>query len=466
MKRSVITSYISGLRDLSHGESFLKILKYFFPEYITALLLYSALHLIDAYFVGNLKSTSTYATIGVTNTLLHFIIKIAEGFSVGSIVLTGQYNGAKDYKSVGHTFANTFWVTCILGTTIALALYIGAYWIYYFYGVSDKMIGIGIPFLRLRAFGIFFTFIYYGFIAFLRGIKNTKIPMYTTIFGALVFLFFDYALIFGKFGFPQLKLQGSALATIIQYIVMLSVAAFAVLYNSDNKKYSINLFSPVSTWSSVKRLFSLSWPVILDKSTMAIAYIWLGAMLAPMGTAVIACFTVIKDLERIAFLPAIACAQVITLLVSNDFGAANFDGIKSNIKKVIFVASVFVFLTLFILLLSPKFFISLFDHKNSFTDLATRVFPILSPLVFLDLIQLILSGAMRAIGHGKVVMWTRFAVVFGVFFPISSYISKMPISDNGMKFVLIYGIFYICSIFMNLVYINKLRSDSWKTPGI
>jgi len=465
MKRGVIGSYLSGITDLAHGESYSKILKYFFPEYITALLLYSALHLIDAYFVGNLKSTSTYATIGVTNTLLHFIIKIAEGFSVGSIVLTGQYNGAKDYKSVGHTFANTFWVTCMLGTTIALTLYFGAYWIYYLYGVSDKMINIGIPFLRLRALGVFFTFIYFGFIAFLRGIKNTKIPMYTSVVGAIVFLFFDYVLIFGKFGFPKLNLQGSALATIIQYMIMLLLAAYTVLFNSDYKKYSINLFATVSTWSSIKRLFSISWPVIMDKSIMAIAYIWMGAMIATMGTHVIACFTVIKDLERIAFLPAIAFAQVITLLVSNDFGALNFEGIKTNIKKVVFLASIFVFMTLFILLLSPKYFISFFDHKNSFTDIAARVFPIISPLVFLDIVQLILSGAMRAIGDVKVVMWTRFVVIFGLFFPISYYISTLSINDHGMKFTLIYGIFYICSIFMNFVYINKLRSDNWKTPG-
>lgn len=465
MKRGVISSYLSGITDLSHGETYTRILQYFFPEYITALLLYSALHLIDAYFVGNLKSTSTYATIGVTSTLLHFIIKIAEGFSVGSIVLTGQYNGAKDYKSVGHTFANTFWVTCLLGSTIALTLYFGAYWIYYLYGVSDKMINIGIPFLRIRAFGIFFTFIYFGFIAFLRGIKNTKIPMYTSVVGALVFIFFDYALIFGKFGFPKLNLQGSAFATIIQYSVMLSLAVYAVLCNPGNKKYSIHLLSAVSSLSSVKRLFSLSWPVIMDKSIMAIAYIWLGAMVAPMGTKIIACFTVIKDLERIAFLPAIAFAQVITLLVSNDYGALNFEGIKTNIKKVVFLASIFVFLTLSILLMSPKYFISFFDHKNSFTDVAARVFPIISPLVFLDIVQLILSGAMRAIGDVKVVMWTRFVVIFCLFFPLSYYISGLPINDHGMKFTLIYGIFYICSIFMNFVYINKLRSDNWKTPG-
>lgn len=462
MKKGIFSSYIHGIKDIATGESYSNILKYFFPEYITALMLYSALHLLDAHWIAHLKSTSAYATLGVTNTLMHFIMKIAEGVSVGSIVLCGQHNGAGNYEKVGRTLTDTFWLTCIVGATISGSLYFGAYLIYQLYGVPAEMINLGIPFLRLRAIGVFFTFVYFAFVAFLRGIKNTRTPMNIFVIGAGIFIFFDYALIFGKFGFPEMKFYGSALATTIQYASMFVMSAYVVLVNEDNKKYCINLFAHLSNFTNVKRLMVLSWPVVVDKATMAAAYIWLGAMIAPMGKYALASLTVIKDMERIAFLPAIAFAQVITFLASNDFGASNFGGIKSNIKKTIFLSSIFCFVFLFGFSYNPKFFISFFDQKDAFTQFASQVFPILSVFVFFDLVQLVLSGALRGIGDVKIVMWTRMVVCFGWFFPASYYISKMAIADQVMKFTLIYVMFYIGNMIMTAVYINRFRAYSWK----
>ncbi len=465
MKKGVLSSYFDGIMDISRGESYSNILKFFFPEFIASLVLYSALNLLDSSWIAHLKSTSSYATLGVTNTLLHFIIKIAEGLSVGSIILCGQYNGANNYQKVGRTLIDTFWITCIVGFVFASLLYFGAYWIYYFLGVPAKMISLGVPFLKMRAIGIFFTFVYFGLISFFKGIKDTKTPMTIYVLGALVFIFFDYALIFGQFGFPQMKLNGSALATVIQYGFMLIIAACIILFNKNYRTYGIKFFNDLTDLSTVKRLMFLSWPVILDKATMALAYIWLGAMIAPMGKYALASFTVIKDIERFAFLPAIAFAQIITFLASNDYGASNLDGIKTNIKKVIFLASIFVFALLLIFTINPKYFIQFFDKKDVFTEFSAKILPILNIFVFFDLIQLILSAALRGVGDVKIVMWTRLVLCLGCFFPVSYFISSLHITDQALKFLLIYGMFYVCNVFMTVVYINRFRSNMWNASS-
>ena len=61
MKKSLLASYIYGIRDLAHGESYSRLFRYFFPEFITALALYSAPYIVDALFIADLKSTSAYA---------------------------------------------------------------------------------------------------------------------------------------------------------------------------------------------------------------------------------------------------------------------------------------------------------------------------------------------------------------------------------------------------------------------
>ncbi len=462
MKKGLLSSYIFGITDSQNGKSYERIIRYFIPEFITALVLYSFLKLLDAAWIAHLKSTSMYATLGVTNTLLHFIIKVAEGLSVGTIVLTGCYNGIEKFKEAGRSLVDAFWTTVFLGLTISGGLYFGAPYIYAWYGVPVDMIAMGVPFLRLRALSILFMFVYFALIGFLRGIKNTKAPMSIFMIGALVFIFFDYALIFGKFGFTRMELMGSAMASVLQYGSMLLLAVGYIFFVPRHRKYSLELFSVFKSGSQLKQLFYLSWPVMLDKAAMSMAYIWLGAMIAPMGKYALASFSVVKDLERFAFLPAIAFAQVVTFLVSNDYGIKNWQGIKSNIKKILFISSVMVSFSLFALSMYPHYFVSFFDKQGEFIGLAARVLPILSVLVFFDLLQLILSGAMRGASNVKIVMVTRVVVCIGYFMPVSYFFSKLLLVDPTVKFLLIYGSFYVGNGLMSFVYINRFRGEQWK----
>jgi len=462
MKKKLVTSYIAGIVDQEHGESCSTILGYFVPEFITALVLYSLLYLIDAWWIADLKSTSAYATVGVTNTLLHFIMKIAEAFSVGAVVTSGHYNGVGNTKAVGKALGEAFWVTVLGGGTVAALLFFGAYPIYYIYGVPAKMISLGVPFLRLRAVSIFLMFVHFAFVGFLRGIKQPRIHMQIFLVGAALFLFFDYALIFGKFGMPEMRLQGSALAAIIQYGVMLMLVLAYLLYDKNMRPYSINLLEPIQSMQGMRELLRISWPVMLDKGTLAASYLWLGAMINPMGKYAIASYTVIKDLERLAIQPAAAFAQVITFIVSNAYGRQDWYGIKSGIKKTVFLSSIFVFTILFILSLWPERFIQFFDQKGKFTAFSAKIFPVLSILVFFDLLQLILSGALRGAGDVRTVMWVRLSVCLFYFVPTSWLLAHLPIENVMLKFLIVYSSFYIGNALMSVIYINRFRGERWQ----
>ncbi len=466
IKKNMMASYISGITDYEHGESYGTILGYFYPEFISALLLYSLPLWLDSWFVSQLGSTAAYATLGATNQLIHLIIKLAESISVGAIIMSGQYNGMKAYENVGRSGRDTFWITTLVGLVVALTLYFFAYDIYLWYGVSPAIIHLGIPFLQLRAASVLFTFIYFALVGFLRGVKNTKTPMQIFVMGSVIFMVFDYLLIFGHCGCPRMELLGSAVASLIQYASMSIAALVYIWWNPEYRKYGIDLMKGVADLSYIKTLFFLSWPVMIDKATMAWAYIWLGKMINPMGTTTVAAFHVVKDIERFAFLPAIAFAQVITVLVNNDYGVGQWEAIKSNLKKVCFLASLMVFCILCLFAVNPTAIIQFFDKSGEFTPLAAYAFPILSVLVFFDLVQLILSGALRGASNVRIVMYARLIICLGYFVPCSYFLSKMHFQDQALKFVLIYGSFYFGNALMSIAYINRFRSEEWKNSAL
>lgn len=462
-KKSLLTSYLSGITD-NAGERYQTILGYFWPELVTAFLVSSVLNLIDASMIGHLKSTTMYATQGVALTIVLFLNKMAEGLSVGTVIACGQYNGMRRFADVGRAAMSAFWVTIVVGGVIAASLYLGAGSIFIFLQVPDKMALVGAAFMRLRVVSVFLFFIYMALIGFLRGVKNTRAPMVFFLIGGVTFIFFDYALIFGRFGFPALELMGSAVASIIQNAVMLAVALGYILYDKHMRKYSIEMFKSFDLRATVE-IIKLSCPIILDKALLAAAKIWLVRLIAPMGKVALASFSVIRDMEQFAFVPAVAFASVITLLVSNDYGAANWLGIKSNIKKVLFMASGLVFAILLCFAIFPEFFIQLFDTKGSFVLFAATVFPVISVMVLFDLLQVILAGALRGAANVRVVMVTRLIVCLCIFMPLSYWFSVLPISNILVKFTLIYGSFYLADGVMSIVYVWWFRRDAWRSSA-
>lgn len=465
-RKRLIPSFIAGLQDFTDGESYRSIFAYFLPEFISALMLTSFLNMCDALWIAKLKSTSTYATLNVTTNFIHFMLKVAEGLTIGSVVLCGQYNGLTNYKTAGRVLRDVFWINVVVGCFFSSILFFGAPYIYAWYGVPERMIALGTPYLKLQAARVFLMFIYLSLVGFLRGIKNTRIPMYIFIAGGCTFLFFDYALIHGNFGFPAMHLQGSALASIIQYALMSSIIFFYLLLNQDIKKYEIQLWGGISSWHNIKHILNLSWPTIIDKATLAASYIWLGSLITPMGKYAIASFGVIKDLERFALIPAAAFAQVITFLVSNAYGVQDWKGIKSNIKKILFLSSTMVLSILAFFSFNAHRIIPYFDHKTKFTAFSAGILPYLSMLAFFDVLQLILSGALRGASNVKIVMMVRVGTILCIFLPLSYVLSKIPMQDSMVKFFLIYSSFYVVNAIMSIMYVYRLRGEKWKENQI
>jgi len=448
--------YLSLLvKDSQSGQSYSAILKYFLPEFITALILYSLPYFVDCFFIAHLKSMEIYTISGVVDNVLNLFVKIAEGLSIGTVALAGYHNGLKKYENVGKSFVDAFWVSVFIGGIISFILYVGGYWVFKIYSFSESSIHMGLPFLKIRAIAMFLMFVFFACVGFLRAIKNTFVPMVLFGIGSVVFIFFDYCLIFGNFGFPQLGLQGSAVSYLLQYIVMLVCAIFYIVYFSYYNKYEIRILDGVSSLASVFRLLAISLPIVVDKAIMAFAYIWLSKVLLSLGHSALASFSVIKLMERMAFVPAVAFSQVITFLVSNDVGLEKWDDIRGNIIKVLLLASGMVALLLSIGSCYPHEIIYLIDKNKEFGGLAAAVFPALSILVFFDLLQLILSGALRGACDVQTVMLTRVSIVCFYFIPVSYALSRLPMQSDVLKFFLIYGSFFIGNALMSIVYIRK-----------
>jgi multidrug resistance protein, MATE family len=448
------------------GDSYKQILHYWWPEMISGSIIFILPMLLDAMIVAQLRSTSTYGALGIANTFLHMITKMAESISVATVAVVGHFNGAKKYKKAWEALGDSFWSTIFVGFIPFILIFSFSTQIYMWLGTPEHIAQIGSPYLKLRAVGVLLSFIYLGFFGFLRGVKNTKTPMQILVSGIMVFLFFDYALVLGKFGFPQLKLVGSATATIIQFSIMIIICMIYILKNKEYKLYFSKAFFRLFNLKGALHILNISWPIAIDKTALASCYIYLNKLINPMGKYAIASYSVVKDLERFAMLPGIAFATVITLLVSNRLGAKDKVGARANIRKVLQMAGIMVSIILLIICFNTPYFLKFFDLKNKFAPFAAKAFPFISILVIFDFIQLILSGVLRGAGDVRALMIIRVFGCVAFFYPVATLLSKITYPSDIIRFIFLYGSFYLYTGFIGLLCILRLKWKRVKTDKI
>lgn len=142
-------------------------------------------------------------------------------------------------------------------------------------------------------------------------------------------------------------------------------------------------------------------------------------------------------------------------------GAGNWSGVKQDIKKVLILSSLAVGCVLLGFSLYARPLISLFDQRGDFTDFAARAFPVISALALLDLLQLILAAALRGAGDVKTVMIVRILACSLFFVPASWLFSNFSFDSALVKFILVYGSFYLNDGIMSLIYVKRLSGQRW-----
>ena len=202
---------------------------------LLSLLAQNVINVTDTAFLGHVSEVALGAS-AMGGLFYICVFTIAFGFSTGSQIVIARRNGEGRYSDVGPVMIQgimflfvmallLFGFTKAFGGNIMRLL------------VSSESIYEGtMEFLNWRIYGFFFSFINVMFRALYIGITRTKVLTINAIVMALTNVVLDYALIFGKFGLPEMGIKGAAIASVlaeassILFFVMLGLVALSALF--------------------------------------------------------------------------------------------------------------------------------------------------------------------------------------------------------------------------------------------
>lgn len=192
------------------------------------------LNMVDTIMVGRL-GVLELSGVGAANRITFISQVICFGFYTGITVFLAQYWGIKDIKNIHRTLGIAYTSGFLLCALFTLAATIFAYPLMSLFSDDTAVIQYAVDYLRIVCFTYPISAISFLIIFASRSVHRLLFP---TIFNATALLtntFFNYCLIFGKFGFPAWGVKGAAVATLgARIIEMLLLLSYVYIFSKDH----------------------------------------------------------------------------------------------------------------------------------------------------------------------------------------------------------------------------------------
>lgn len=217
-------------------------------------------NLVDTYFVGQL-GTVQLAAMSFTFPVVMTFGNLAMGLGIGASSVIARAIGKGDYTKVQqYTIASLSLALLVVMAFVILGL-LTIEPLFQTLGAGPDVLPLIKEYMQIWYLGMLFLVVPMVGINAIRAAGNTLSPALIMVFAAVINIFLDRLLIFGEFGFPQLELQGAALATVISRAVTL-VAVLIVLRIKENllSRRHPNITKTLEYWQEI---LSIGCPVAI-----------------------------------------------------------------------------------------------------------------------------------------------------------------------------------------------------------
>lgn len=386
---------------------------------------------IDNIMVGQL-GTAQLAAVSLGNSFMFIAMSLGIGFSTAITPLVAEADGANDFAKGKSAFKHGLFLCTVLGVFLFLLVFF-AKPLMYLMKQPVEVVELAIPYLDLVAFSLIPLVVFQAFKQFSDGLSLTKYPMYATIVANVVNVGFNYVLIFGKFGFPEMGIVGAAYGTLISRFVMVAHIWWLLKGREKSKHFVTNIKILVLDKTMINKLIGLGAPSAMQmffEVAIFTAAIWLSGLL---GKNPQAANQIALNLSSMTFMVAMGLSVASMIRVGNQKGLQKYFELRRIAFSLFLLGFIFavVFGILFLIFSEalPKLYVD-FDDVINFKD-NTEVVKIASQLLIAsaifqisDSLQVIVLGALRGLQDVKIPTLITFIAYWLIGFPISWILGK------------------------------------------
>ncbi|MBC5996602.1 MATE family efflux transporter [Romboutsia ilealis] len=432
-----------------------KILQIGVPISLQGLITFSV-NMTDTMMLGSLGEVILSASSLANQFCLIFLI-INYGLGGGSGVLTGQFWGQKDTDSINKTLSILLRFSLIFAVLLMLAAQIMPEKIMGVYTTEADVIKQGAMYLKI----ISLSFIMQGIVAtstiVLRTIGTVNVGLIASGCSFLVNIILNYMLIFGKFGAPELGIQGAAIGTLVARIIEFTIIVYHLL--KSDKKIQFKLKYLFSTDQVIlKKYIKIGFPVLVSDIILVLGMNMLSVIMGRMGSEMVAGNSISNIVNQFTMIFLQGVSSASSVIIGNTIGEGNIEKAQERGITFLVLSLILGIVSAIIILLSKNVIVDFYNVSDSTKQIA---YALLNSTAFIAVFSftsgILTKGVLRAGGDTKFLMIADVLFLWAASIPLG-YVA-------GIVFNLPPGIVFIAlkidEIIKSLWCIKRLSGKKW-----
>lgn len=322
--------------------------------------------LTDTAFLGRVSAIALGASM-MAGIYYYVFSTLAWGFAIGVQIIIARRLGEGRLERIGVVFEH--------GLIFVLGLSIGLFLLLHYFTAdllgniiqSPHIYKAATEYMDYRHYGIIFVCFNFLFRALYIGLSNTKVISFSTALMAGVNIFLDYALIFGKLGFPEMGIGGAALASMCAEI---SAFFFFILYTIAKlplKTYTLFAFHKIEGWL-MKSILHLALPTMFQKLLSFGTWFIFFALVEHMGEGPIAISGIVRSVYMLITIPVFAFAATSNTLTSRLIGEGKAREVMATALKVLRLCIFAVLPILALCIFFPDLILSIYTNDTALAE--------------------------------------------------------------------------------------------------
>lgn len=362
-------------------------------------------------FLGGLGQEAL-GIAGITGVYYLIFAVVGHGLNNGLQALISRRAGENRIDEIGRLFTQGIYISFGFAALGILFTWFVAPIILKFSLHDPERVAIAVRFLNIRILGLPFLYVYQMRNALLVGTNQTRYLILGTTTEAVVNVFFDYTLIYGKLGLPQMGFNGAAIASIISEVAGLVVLFMVLRYKGISKQ--LNLFK---SWkferTNSKLIIVQSAPLIAQHAISIISWEFFYILIEHHGARDLAVSNTMRNMFGFFGCFTWAFAATANTMVSNVIGQNKQELVMPLIKKIMYWSVGFASLVCLILNLYPHAFLSVYGQGEDFIQSGIPVLRVVSCALVLMSISVVWMNAVTGSGNSSMNLATEFiAIIF------------------------------------------------------
>lgn len=299
---------------------------------ILSMVLQAVYNIVDSAFVTNMQTggEAAFNALTLAFPMQMLMVAVGIGTGVGANALLSKSLGQGDREKASLTAGNAEFLALVIYIVFLLVGLFGVEPYIRTQSQDEEIIAMAVDYLTIcctASFGITFFSVYE------KLLQSTGRSLFSTIAqiaGAITNIILDPIMIYGLLGFPEMKVKGAALATVIGQIV--SCVTALIFHLKFNAEISKKLCYKKPNGTVIKGIYSIGLPAIIAQALMSIMTYGMNVILGSISVDAVTAYGLYYKVQQFFLFAAFGMRDAITPVISYAHGMADKKRINDGIK--------------------------------------------------------------------------------------------------------------------------------------